>query len=520
MQTVHDLLRLAARRAPRQLAIADDRSGRKLAYAELVAEIERIAAGFGARGIGAGSFVATCLPNLYEHALALLALERLGAVPALINARLKPEDVGELIRQGGMSAALVLADRSAVAAVRAALPAGAPIVTVGPRESAGDGVIDFASLAAGPATLAPYRRPSPEATAFVFHTSGTTGLPKGVEIPHRAAEARLLYMSTQCGMTHGTHNRVLGLMPLFHVVGFYSVLLGALAFDGTYYVCSAFDPAKAVETIERQGITLVYGTPTHFHALLAAPNFTPEKIRSVQLVVYAGAPMPGPLLERVGRAFAVRIVNIYGTTEVMNALYMPNPVGKPHTYRPGFYSRVRVGRFGGSVHDAAAPGEDGELLVDATADATFTRYLNRPDATAAKLQDGWYRTGDIAVMRADGDLDVKGRVDDMIISGGENIYPEEVEAALIQHEGVRECSVVGVADQKWGETVVACVVAKSAGLTEAELDRYLRGTRLADFKRPRAYLFMDELPKNATNKVLRRVLRERAARAVEPMWST
>ena len=517
MQTVHDLVRLAASRAPRQVAIVDDRSPRRLTYAELLQAIDRLAAGLARRGIAAGDRVATCLPNLYDHALALLALDRLGAVPALINARLKPEEVGELIRQGAMRAAIVAADRAFAGAARAALPPNAPLVTAG---GAVDGSTDLAACADEAYVPPTYVRPAPEATAFVFYTSGTTGLPKGVEIPQRAAEARLLYMSTQCGMVHGTHNRVLGLMPLFHVVGFYSVLLGALAFDGTYYVCSAFDPARTIDTIERARITLVYGTPTHFHAILAAPNFAREKVSSVETVVYAGAPMPGPLLDRVGEMFPGRITNIYGTTEVMNALYMPDPVGRPHTYRPGFYSQVRVGRFGGSVHDEAAVGEDGELLVDASADATFTRYLNRPDATSAKLQSGWYRTGDIAVRREDGDLDLKGRVDDMIISGGENIYPEEVEAALLQHEGVRECSVVGAADQKWGEVVVACVVAKATSLAEAELDRLLRASRLADYKRPRVYLFMDELPKNATNKVLRRVLREKAARAVEPRWST
>lgn len=511
MQTVHDLVRLAAQRAPAQLALVDDRSDRKLSYADLEVAVERIAAGLGQRGVRPGSLVATCLPNLYEHVLGLLALERLGAVPALINARLKPEDVGELIRRGGMRAALVLCESGVVAAVRSALPAGAPIVTVG---GVLEGTMDFAACLADPGSLRPYLRPDPDATAFVFHTSGTTGLPKGVEIPQRAAEARLLYMSTQCGMVHGVHNRVLGLMPLFHVVGFYSVLLGALGFDGTYYVCSAFDPVKAVDAIETCGVTLAYGTPTHFHALLAAPNFTPEKVASVQTVVYAGAPMPGPLLDRVGAAFAGRrVVNIYGTTEVMNALYMAGPMGRPHRYRPGFYSRVRVGQFGESVHHEAGLDEDGELLVDTSADATFTRYLNRPDATAEKVQDGWYRTGDIAAKRKDGDFELKGRVDDMILSGGENIYPEEVEAALLQHAGVLECSVVGVPDQKWGEAVVACVVAKTPGLAKAELDAFLRASRLADYKRPRGYLFLDELPKTATNKVLRHVLRGQAVRA-------
>src|SRR5258706_15514316 len=152
MQTVHDLVRLAASRAPRQLAIVDDRSDRKLTYAELLPEIDRIAAGFAAHGIRPGAIVATCLPNLYEHALALLALDRLGAVPALINARLKPEDVGELIRQGAMKAALVMADAKTGAAARAALPAAAPVFTVG---GSVDGTIAFTAVSAPAQSLPP-----------------------------------------------------------------------------------------------------------------------------------------------------------------------------------------------------------------------------------------------------------------------------------------------------------------------------------------------------------------------------
>src|SRR5262245_62049295 len=207
MQTVHDLVRLAASRAPRQLAIVADRSARRLTYAELLQAIDRLAAGLARRGIAAGARVATCLPNLYDHALALLALDRLGAVPALINARLKPEDVSELIRQGTMRAAIVAAERAFAGAARAALPPSAPLITVG---GAVDGSADLATCADEAAAPPAYVRPAPDATAFVFYTSGTTGLPKGAEIPHRAAEARLLYMSTQCGMTHGPHNRVLG----------------------------------------------------------------------------------------------------------------------------------------------------------------------------------------------------------------------------------------------------------------------------------------------------------------------
>ena len=184
MQSAYEFIRLAALRVPDHPAIVDDRSDRTLTHAQLVEEVERIAAGLVNRGIVAGDLVATCLPNLYEHGLALLALTRLGAIPALINARLKPEDVHRLIEEGGMASAIVSADVGIVAAVRGALPEGAPLITVGGEI---DGTIDFAQCVGDPGSLAGYARPDPEATGFVFYTSGTTGLPKGVHLPHRAA---------------------------------------------------------------------------------------------------------------------------------------------------------------------------------------------------------------------------------------------------------------------------------------------------------------------------------------------
>ncbi|MGH8689757.1 MAG: AMP-binding protein [Burkholderiales bacterium] len=512
MQTIHDLVRLAAARNPGQLAIVDDRTDRCLTYRQLIEEIDAYAAGFLAAGVRPGTIVATVLPNLYEHALAILSLHRLGAAPALINPRLKPEEAAGLVRQGEMNAAVMLPDEAGVRAVSAALPQGAPLITVGPGPA---GSRTLESCRADPKAIAPWRGADPNGLSLVLYTSGTTGLPKGVMVPHRATDARVLYLSMQCGVVHGTHNRVIGLMPMFHAVGFYSGLLGALAYDGTYHVCSAFDPKRAVDTIERAGITLLYGSPTHLHGILSAPNFSPERMQSVQTVIYAGAAMPGPALDRLGAAFAGRkVVNIYGTTEIMNSLYLPDPVGRPHVYRPGYYSNIRVAKIGGGVDDIAEIGEEGELLVDATADATFLGYLNSPEATAEKLQGGWYRTGDLTVRRADGDVEVRGRVDEMIITGAENVHPYEVEATLARHPGVAEAVVIGVPDERWGEIVVACIKPGPERPGESELDRFCLDSTLANYKRPRAYLLFDEIPRNAANKVLRHALRESAQAAL------
>lgn len=511
MQTVWDHIRLAADRTPDRAAIVDDRSDLVLSFRGLIDEVETVAAGLVSAGIGPGTRVATALPNILEHAVLLLAVHRVGAVLCLINPRLKPDEAAALMADGGVAAVMCMADEAVVAAIRDGLPEDVSILTAG---SVVGGTQPLSSCRGDASALAPWRRPAGEDLAFVMYTSGTTGLPKGVMIPHRATDARVLFTPVQCGLRHGDHNRGLGLMPLFHAVGFYSGLVTTLSMNGTYYVHSAFDPALAVEAVKRHELTYLFGAPAHFHAMLAVPGFDPADMASVETLAYAGSVMPGALLDRVKKSFPNALMtNIYGTTEMMNSLYLSDPAGKPTTYRPGFYSNVRVGRIGGGVHDVCGTGEEGELLVDADCDAAFLGYLNRPDATAEKLIDGWYRTGDIVVRREDGDLELRGRVDDMVVSGGENIHPEEVETVLLQHSAVRDAAVIGMPDDQWSERVVACVVADDDTDAEA-LDAWCRESTLANYKRPRDYVFLDALPRNAANKVLRRELKEHAAGVV------
>ena len=505
MKTAYDLVWIAGERTPDHVALVDDLTNRKLTYRQLLAEVDTVAAGLGARGIKAGSRVATILPNLFEHCVALLALQRLAAVPALMNARLQPAELAKLVVQGAIEGAIIRNDEALVEAISHALAVGAPLLSVGGSIGKAD---DFGACRGDVRKLPEIPRPDPEATAFIFYTSGTTGLPKGVVIAHRTSEHRIVWISTQAGLRHGTHNRTLGMVPISHAIGFYGTFLVTLAYNGTFYTMSTFNPITANDLIEKRKITYLFSVPTLYQAIVSAPNYKPEKMSSLDLVLYGGAPIMPSLLDRIDREWPATVRHIYGTTEIMCALYNPEPVGRPVTLRPGYYSRVRIVRRGGNENDLVEPGDAGELIVDASADTFFSGYLNRPDATAEKLRNGWYFTGDVCVLRNDGDVDLVGRVDDVIRSGGESIYPEEVEAVLATHPAIREVAVIGAPDPLWGEIVVACVTLAAADTHCQELDAHCRASTLAQFKKPRAYFTMEALPRNAANKVLRENLRD------------
>lgn len=507
MLTAYQMVWMSAERAPDAIAIVDDKTDRQFTYRELIEEIDGVAAGLFARGIKQGDRVATVLPGLFDHCIVLLALQRLCAVPALINFRLTPDEIAGLISDGKMNAAVTLPDEVVVNAAQTVLPDDSVILSVG-----GDvaGAENYATCRGDPMTL-PCPSPDREDPAFIFYTSGTTGLPKGVVVAHRSSEHRILWLSTQAGLRHGPHIRTLGFMPISHCIGFYGVFLVTLAMNGTYFVMSAFNPVEAVNMVADHEITYMFAVPQLYFAMANAPNYSAEKMRSTQLALYGGAQIDGEFLKRIDGEWAADIRHIYGTTETMCSLYHPEPVGQHTRLRPGFYSRVRVIKLGGGVSDIVQPGEEGEMIVDATVDPTFTEYLNRPDTTAEKMVDGWYYTGDICLLHANGDVDLIGRADDLIRSGGENIHPGEIEEVLAAIPGVRDVAVIGMKNAQWGEAVTACVVGDN--LVAADLDQHCRKGDVAGFKRPKFYLFLDALPRNAANKVLRRELKKIAEAA-------
>ena len=520
MHTAYQIIRLAAERTPSHLALVDDRTDRQLNYSELLAEIDAVAAGLSMRGIGAGTRVATVLPGLWEHCILLLALMRLNAVPALLNHRLKADQIAGLCRNGGIEAAVIQPDKELASAITDALPGNAPIWTAG-----GSGAGQFADCRGLAERLSPFRTPDAEDTAFLFYTSGTTGLPKAVILPHRATEARVLWLATQAGLRQGTHNRALGCMPLSHAIGFFGLFLVTLAFNGTYFVVSAFNPEALVKLIERERITYAFCVPTMYQAMVSAPGYLPSNMASMELVLYGGQTIDPDLLVHIDREWGGVVRHIYGTTETMCSLYHPEPLGRHATLRPGYYSRVRLARLdGGGPEDLAGAGEEGELIVDATTDTIFSGYLGNPEATQEKIRDGWYYTGDVFLQEDSGDVTLIGRTDDMIRSSGESIHPQEVEAVLEAREDILEAAVVGIPDRQWGSMAVACVTAAegvtvNAGLV-TRIDEGCRNSDLAGFKRPKAYVFFERLPRNAADKILRAELRRiaEAARKEQENW--
>ena len=503
MHSAHELIVAAASRTPEQPALVDDLTGLSLTYRELLEEVDAIAAALAERGVARGMRFATVLPNNIEHCLTILALARLGAVPALMNARLPPGELAQLMEQAGVVGAILLSDPTLVAVTRGVVGSSGTVLCAG---AAVEGAEAFAECRGDIDELPPVPEVERDELAYIFYTSGTTGLPKGVLLSHKTTLPRIVWISALTGVRAGTHTRTLGMAPLSHAIGFYGNFLMSLAYSGTYFTSSTFDPESVLSCIERNEISLVFTVPTFYFALMSAPGYRPERLSSIRNLMWGGATIRPDLLRSINEDLDVTTSHLYGTTETMVSLYNHAPGDEPTRLRPGLFSSVRLVEFGGGPDDLVGVGEEGELLISAASDTIFDGYLDMQDETAEKVRDGWYHTGDTFRLRPDGDLEYSGRVDDIIRSGGENVHPDEVEAALSDHPAVGDLGVVGFPDDYWGEMVVACVVCND-DTSVAELDSWCREGPLADYKRPRGYLMLESLPRNAANKLLRTELR-------------
>jgi len=339
----------------------------------------------------------------------------------------------------------------------------------------------------------------------MLYTSGTTAQPKGV--PRRQYAERAAALAHVAQNLYGHGERTLGVMPFYHTMGVRSLL--AMSLVGGAFVClRRFEAGEALKLIAAERVSNLYLVPTLYHDLVHHPLFADGDISSVRKLGFAGAPMTDGLLKKLQAAFDPELfVNHYGSSEVYTFTIDQNAQAKPGSAgRAGINQMVRVVKLGAtSVDEIAATGEEGEIIALLAGDESFEGYWRRPDADAKALRDGWYFTGDTGFFDADGDIFVTGRVDDMIITGGENVSPVEIESCLSLHSAVSEVAVVGLPDERWGKTVTAFIKRRTA-IEAEELDAFCRDSGLANFKRPRRYVFVADIPKSPVGKLLRRKL--------------
>ncbi|HZT50721.1 MAG TPA: AMP-binding protein [Stellaceae bacterium] len=486
----------AAERSPRAEAIVDGE--RRLSYEAWLAEIAAAAAGLGRLGLRRGDHFAMVLQNRHEMATLHWACQLAGIIATPLNWRLKADEIDYCLAD---SEAKALAFEPVAAEAVAAASHARSLPRIGIAGAAG--TLAFAELASGGGAAAPCA--TAEDWSLMLYTSGTTGRPKGVPRRHRAERAAALAHVAQNRYAPG--ERTLGVMPLYHTMGVRSLLAMALV-DGCFVCEPRFSPAEALSLIARERVSNLYLVPTLYHDLLAAPEFARADLSSCRKLGFAGAAMPDGLLRRVVEGFKPTLfVNHYGSSEIYTFTIEPDAARKPGSAgKAGLNERIRVVRLGATDPEArCAPGEEGQIIAELSSDEAFEGYWRRPDADRRALHAGWYFTGDTGYLDADGDLFVTGRVDDMIITGGENVSPGEIESVLSLHPDVAEVAVAGIAHERWGQTVTA-FVKRRRPVSEAALDAHCRASALADFKRPRAYVFVAAVPKSPVGKILRRML--------------
>ena len=486
----------AAERYPDREAIVDGPT--RWTYEKWFECVRHVAGGLVEVGLRPGDHLVTILKNRWQNASLHWACQLAGIVVTPINWRAKPGEIDFVLRDAEAKA-VAFEMATEVAVNDTVLGRKMPRIAVG-----GDGDLSFNDLVrCNPIGITEKSRT--QDISVMLYTSGTTGRGKGVPRSHHAERASSMAHVVQNKYCQG--ERILGVMPLYHTMGVRSLLSMALI-NGCFICQSHFGAEETLMLVEHERITALFLVPTLYHDLLAHESFGSRDLSSVRKLGFAGAPMQEKLLRRVHEAFKPEVfVNHYGSSEIYtfsvetHASKNPGSVGKA-----GVNQRLRVIKIGSEdPEERVAAGETGQIIADLASDEAFVGYWRRPDADENSLRGGWYFTGDTGWFDGNGNLFLAGRVDDMIIAGGENISPVEIENVLSAHSEVSEVVVVGLADERWGQRVTAFIKARNM-ISPEELDMFCRSSELADFKRPRDYVFLDEIPKSPVGKVLRRLL--------------
>lgn len=500
-------LRWTAERYPHRRAVG---GAAPMTYAEWDARSERVAHALHELGAGEGSRAILMLAGGEPLATLHLAAQKARITSLPLSTRFAASELAYCI--GDCDPALLVVDEYAYDLVRQALELvekSPALVWAGDPQNTPDGTkslhraVSRAPLGAVPTT------PHEDDLSVMLYTSGTTGRPKGVPRTHRAERHAAIAHLIQTGQAPGETS--LGVMPLFHTMGLRSLLASVIA-AGTWVPQPKFDADESIDLILTEQVSALYLVPTIYWSLLQTGRLS--EATSVRKLAYAGSSMTPNLAQKLTDALdPERFVNHYGSTEIYTFTIGPDNITKPGCAgRAGVFSRIRLvdPDPGAAPDQVVGDGERGQVIASLASPEAFSGYWHRPDADQKSIRDGWYFTGDLALADDDGDLWVSGRVDDMINSGGENIYPEEIERALSSSADISEVIVAGTPDDKWGHAVTAFVVGKPGDTPAQTLSKvadYAReGSGLPSMKRPKRYVVVDQIPKSAVGKILRRQL--------------
>jgi long-chain acyl-CoA synthetase len=484
-----NLLESAVRHPLRSALITDTEV---ITYAQLEDATARFASLLHDRGVRTGDRVGVMLPNVPEFAIAYYGALRTGAVVVPMNVLLKEREVSFYLTDSGAKM-LFAWHESDAAAQTGASEAGAACVTVAPGS--------FKQLLAGMDPIPGTVERSPEDTAVILYTSGTTGKPKGAELTHSNLATNAGVSMRLFGL--GADDVVLGALPLFHAFGQTCGLNAAVSAGAALALVARFHPGKVLETIEQRGVTVFQGVPTMYAALLHHPERDRFDVRALRVCVSGGAALAVEILHEFERGFGCVILEGYGLSETSpvacfnhpGKVRMPGSIGTP-------VEGVEM-RLVDDQRQEAPAGEVGEVAI--RGHNVMKGYWNRPEATAEAIDsDGWFYSGDIARIDEDGRFFIVDRKKELIIRGGYNVYPREIEEVLYEHPAVREAAVVGIPDEGLGEEVGAAVALKTGDHADpSELREFVK-ERVAAYKYPRRVWLVDELPKGPTGKILKR----------------
>ncbi len=508
--TIGKIFDLSVGKYPNKEAIYDVRKSVRYTYSEWNEQVNKLSNALLCEGVKKGDRVSTYLFNTEELATAFFACTKIGAILNPINFRLMAEEVAYILSDAEPK--VVLFEKALESSI-SIIENRFPHISFW---SIDDEVPSFASSyheKVSSASNAPINASVDENDIYaIMYTSGTTGRPKGVIHRHRD----MVEQSLIC--IHGTrlssNDNGLVVAPMFHCAELHCAFLPRVHIGAKSTIMHHFEPKLVLQLIEQEQITKFFAAPTMWNMLLQE-DLDQYDLSSLKLGLYGAAPMAPTLVYACQDRLGVQLVQAYGMTEMGPAITFlteedqirkAGSAGQPllnHEIRI-----VRPNEDGPSdPDDILPPGESGEIIVKGP--CMMSGYFNREEATEKAMHKGWYHSGDIGYLDDDGYLWVKDRVDDMIISGGENIYPREVEDVLYEHEGVMDVAIIGQPDDHWGESVTAFIVRKNPSLTETELDEFCKNSdKLARYKRPRKYIFCDELPRNASGKIQKFILRK------------